>query len=108
MTEQQVAFFMCIAVGIFLIIKEYLRPNKSRMPWRIIASLLAVFSLYFLLYPLKYQSPKKTSPQEIIFLTTGAAVDSVPSDRQVFTSDKSIHQALKGKAEWIPDLYLFL
>ncbi|MBG6234420.1 hypothetical protein IWX76_000975 [Pedobacter sp. CAN_A7] len=108
MTEQQVALFMCIAVGVFLIIKEYLRPNKSRMPWRIIASLLAVFSLYFLLYPIKYQSLKKTSPQEIVFLTTGAAVDSIPANRQVYTSDKSIQQALKGKAVWIPDLYLFL
>lgn len=99
---------MCIVIGVFLIIKEYLRPNKSRMPWRIMTSLLAVVSLYFLLFPLKYQSPKKTSLQEIVFLTPGTAVDSIPSDRQVYTSDKSTHQALKGKAELIPDLYLFL
>jgi hypothetical protein len=108
MMEQQVALFMCIALGVFLIIKEFLRLNKSRMAWRMIASLLAVVSLYFLLYPIKYQSTQKTSPQEIVFLTSGAAKDSIPSNSLVYTSDKSLHAALKGKAEYIPDLYLFL
>jgi hypothetical protein len=108
MMEQQVALYMCIALGVFLIIKEYLRSNKSRMAWRIIASLLAVCSLYFLLYPIKYQSTEKSLPQEIVFLTSGSAKDSIPSNSLAYTSDKTLHEALKGKAEYIPDLFLFL
>lgn len=108
MMEQQVALFMCIALGVFLLIKEYLRPNKSRMAWRMLASLLAVSSLYFLLYPITYQSAKKALPQEVVFLTTGTLITAVPTDREVYTSDKLLHEKLKGKAEYIPDLFLFL
>ncbi|WP_432710610.1 hypothetical protein [Pedobacter sp.] len=108
MMEQQVALFMCIALGVFLLIKEYLRPLKSRMGWRMLASVLAVSSFYFLLYPITYQSETKTLPQEIVFLTAGTPTSSVPTDRQVYTSDKSLQKALKGTAEYIPDLMLFL
>ena len=108
MMEQTVALFLCIALGIFLCIREFLRPNKLRMAWRIVASLLAVLSFYFLLFPLKYQSTAQVFPQEINLLTTGTAVGVNPSKGRLYTTDRSLHAALKGKAEFIPDLSLFL
>ena len=108
MMEQQVALIMCIALGIFLLIKEYLRPNKLRMAWRMIASLLAVLSFYFLLFPLKHQSTAQAFTQEINLFTTGTPVNVKPSKGLVYTNDRSLHVALKGKAAFIPDLSLFL
>ncbi|MDN3588964.1 hypothetical protein QWY86_19970 [Pedobacter aquatilis] len=95
---------------IFLSYKEISRKDKSRLTWRILASIFAVASFLFLLIPLKYKTVVKQNLNEINLLTEGTEIDTalkIQGNRYSLASYKYLE--LKNiKTVQIPDLAYFL
>lgn len=68
-----------LAAIVFLIWKESARVNKSRLPWRIAASVIAVAGLACLILPIaiKVTDTSAMSSREVILLTEGYHPDSI-------------------------------
>ncbi len=68
-----------LATIVFLILKESARVNKSRLPWRIAASVIAVAGLACLILPIaiKVTDTSAMSSREVILLTEGYHPDSI-------------------------------
>ena len=69
---------LCLLMLCFLLWKEITRINKGRITIRVIATLLAVVSLYLMAIPVMYAVTGKTIfSNEAILLTEGADSDSL-------------------------------
>lgn len=68
-----------LAAIVFLIRKESVRVNKSRLPWRIVASIIAVGGLACLILPIAIKDTdiSAMSSREAILLTEGYHPDSI-------------------------------
>jgi hypothetical protein len=81
---QSAMVIIALAVLIGLVWMEIKRPSKSLLVLRIVASIIAVFSLIFLILPFPYSKSNK-STNEIILLTEGYnrdAVDQLKKSKQ--------------------------
>ncbi len=109
MTEYPaIAIIMCLILGAFIIFAEIKRPQKARLLWRVAASLIAVTSLYFMLFPISYEV-KKTGNHVLHFLSSGAlSLDSLPSGVELLTADPKVSKGAKAKVKTIPDLDYYL
>ena len=93
----------------FLLFKEWKRENSSRLWMRMIGSVIAVISLVLLLVPVKYEVEKKDSINELVILTEGVNLDSLPKNKKIYTVDSSLLQKkLSVKPTHIPDLAYYL
>lgn len=81
-TVQYIIIAACLLLAVFLIWKELQRPNRSRLIWRIIASVLAVTSLIFLAIPVYYNTSENIGTNEAILLTDGYNKDSLGAFRK--------------------------
>ena len=72
---------ICLAFAIFLIVKEILRNDKSRLVWRVVASIFMVASFALLIIPITYSIKKIAPANELNLLTEGS----------VFYPKQSIH-----------------
>jgi hypothetical protein len=68
-----------LALLFFLCRTEWLRINKARLLWRIIASVMAVSSLVCMALPLTFTQIKTKNGSEIIVATEGVSRDSILS-----------------------------
>ncbi len=105
-----IALFLCVFLLMFLIFKEVKRTNKNWLFLRLITSIIAVASLFFLIYPLKYEVSQTVKKEEFILLTKGANLDSVlKTNTQLFTLDSEIYSGnSKSKIKFLPDLSYYL
>lgn len=70
----------------FLVWKEITRPNRARLYWRLLASVLAVISLVYLLLPFPLHTGKYTAPDKKVpapAATRSSGIQSVYWQRQV-------------------------
>lgn len=95
----------------FLLFKEISRQNKSRLLWRILATVFAAVSFACLALPVRYYQAKTSdSVNEAILLTEGFNVDSLTTflrskDKTipVFTLDEKLLSARKYSAAFVTD-----
>lgn len=63
---------VCFVLMIFLIVKEVRRVDKSRLRWRLLASILITISFALLLIPITYTIKKEEPADELNFYTEKA------------------------------------
>lgn len=105
-----IALVMCLVLVMLLVFKELIRANKFWMWWRIMASIVAVISLYLMLFPIHYQVQKNKVTNALVFLSPGTERDSIASLPGIkYVSDPILFEKLKsGNSIFIPDLLYFL
>jgi hypothetical protein len=84
---------ICVFLAIFLVWKEYTRPQRANLILRIIASLLAVTALACLILPISYLKDETTPDgHTAILLTRGYKPDSLIGYKNIqqLTADKLI------------------
>ena len=109
MEHPAIAILLSLILGAFLLVGEIKRPQKARLLWRILASLIAAGCLYGILFPIQYEQEEKTGDDVIHFLTSGALPDSnIPSGVDLFTADHLVSRAFKNRVKLIPDLEYYL
>jgi hypothetical protein len=94
----------------FLILKELGRKNKSNLRFRLTASVLAIISLVFILYPIKYDRKVSLSNSTIaILLTEGYSKDSLDKWKgaTLFSTNKAITEK-DNEVQYINDIIYFL
>jgi hypothetical protein len=94
----------------FLIFKEIGRKNKSNLIFRLSASILAIVSLLFILFPLKYDRKVSLSNSTIaILLTDGYSKDSLEKYKgaSLFSTDLAITKK-DNKVQYIHNIAYFL
>jgi hypothetical protein len=94
----------------FLISKEIGRKNKSNLIFRLSASILAIVSLLFILFPLKYDRKVSLSNSTIaILLTDGYSKDSLEKYKgaSLFSTDLAITKK-DNKVQYIHNIAYFL
>mgnify|MGYP003581031905 CR=1 FL=1 len=64
-----IGIVICSLFLIFLLFKEITRKDKSKLTWRILASILSVVSFLFFIIPLKYNTTVKQSLNDINLVT---------------------------------------
>ncbi|MEX6690811.1 hypothetical protein QTN47_25105 [Danxiaibacter flavus] len=77
MQWKYIVLVICLLSASFLFWKELRRDNKARLFWRLLASAVAVSSLYFLAVPLKTRSARTGHKEEAVILTNGFSKDSL-------------------------------
>ncbi len=95
----------------FLLWKEITRQNKSRLLWRILATVFAVVSFACTAFPIRYSRTKKIdSKNEAVLLTEGFNVDSLKSflrskDKTIpiYTIDETLISAENYNASLVTD-----
>src|ERR1700743_1838936 len=84
---------ICCLLALFTLWLEYRRADRSRLVWRITATLVAVAALAGIILPIIYSSRvKATGDNEAALLTENYNVDSISkyNFKTVFTIDKEI------------------
>ena len=84
---------ICCLLALFTLWLEYRRADRSRLVWRITATLVAVAALACIILPIIYSSRvKATGDNEAALLTENYNVDSISkyNFKTVFTIDKEI------------------
>lgn len=97
----------CTLLSVLMIWKEYQRPTRSRLIWRVLATLSVFAALACIALPISYNSPIKTGTNNAILLTLGFDRDSLTKyqNSKLFTADIAIQKANpKLKIKFIPDL----
>lgn len=92
---------LCLLLLGYLLWNELRRPNKARLLWRIIATVLAVTSLAAMVLPIHYHTARSINiVQEAILLTEGFDADSLTqflrtkkSDYPIFSFDETLVSA---------------
>src|SRR5688572_15300842 len=91
-----IVLVVCSLQMVFLVWKEYKRPNKAWLWVRIITSVLAVTCLACLAFPLTVRSKQSVSGSDVILLTKGYSDDLVQQVIEkhqigkIYTGDKTI------------------
>ena len=98
---------------LFLLWKEIKRKNKSRLLWRIVATILGVVSLACMALPVTYRATVQQSiGNEAVLLTDGFNADSVRrvinanANIPVLYFDRQIKAAEQYNAHYVADLSL--
>nr|MBC7612944.1 hypothetical protein [Pseudopedobacter sp.] len=108
MDIKYIAIVCTFLLLIFMLFKEYKRPEQQELLSRLIASVIAVVSFLLLIIPIHYQVSQTVDPEEISFLTNSTNPDSVTQKSKLFTSDSSVLKVLGKKINFIADLNYYL
>ena len=86
---------ICLAFSVFLIVKEIRRNDKSRLGWRLVASIFMVTSFALLIIPITYSIKKVAPANELNLLTEGTLLDSNSYPKQsIHLADLNYHLKL--------------
>ena len=89
----------CLLLGAFLCYKEISRQHKSKLLWRLLASLLMVFSFALLIIPITYTIQKEEPIHELSLITEGVIPDTLVTIKaQKYTLDSSIVSTKKNSS----------
>jgi hypothetical protein len=107
----QIYIFSSLALLlIFILIKEFKRANRSNLLLRILASVFAIFSLYFIASPITFNKRGSfNQSNNAILLTEGYQKDSLATWKgtAIFSTDKALVEKNKN-ARYIADIRQFL
>ena len=109
MEFKYIVILVCFLFGAFLVYKEVARKDKSRLTWRILASLFMVIAFATLILPISYTVEKEEPLHELNLLTAGTSPDSIKTMATKYVLDSSVYKDNKNlKATFIPDLSYYL
>lgn len=106
MNLNYIVILLCLLILAFMLYKEFSRAKKVRLVFRILASILVVFALAFLWFPLKYKSSQAIKQNELILFTEGVNLDSLKAEKAIFyTSDSAVLKEFKSnRIKFLPSL----
>jgi hypothetical protein len=84
---------ICCGLAVFAVWKEYNRPAKKHLIWRIVAALIAVISLAFIAIPIYYSKDITfQDDRSTVLLTDGFVADTLVgfTNSKLFTAEKTI------------------
>lgn len=110
MEFKYIAVLLCLILVVLLSLKEWRRPNKARLIWRLTASYLAIVCFALFIFPISYQVKRAERPHELNVLSDGVSKDTVSSLKgRTVTTDDGLYQSLKiPRVSLLPDLSYFL
>lgn len=84
---------ICIVLALLFSWQEFARPDRRRLPWRLLAIWLALAALACIAIPVSYNGQVPIADQSnAILLTEGFNKDSIPNNAQVFTTNKAVQK----------------
>lgn len=95
-TQQYIIISACLLLAALLVWQEIKRKNKARLLLRIIASILAIISLFLLAIPIQFSAATIISENEAVLLSEGYNKDSVDN---YLSQHKHAHVYTTGKYE---------
>lgn len=110
MEFKYIALVCSVLLCLFLLFKEYQRPNKSWLIGRFLATFFAVSGFLLLVFPIQYTIDRSVNQSEITLLTAGANPDLILNkNTKILSTDSNLFPSLSGfKIEYIPDLSYYL
>ncbi|MFD1258151.1 hypothetical protein ACFQ3S_15190 [Mucilaginibacter terrae] len=85
---------ICVVLALMFSWQEYARPDRRRLPWRLLGIWLALAALACIALPIAYTGQVPLANQsDAVLLTEGFNKDSIPNNAQVFTTDKIIQKS---------------
>ncbi|MFC3562777.1 hypothetical protein [Pedobacter jamesrossensis] len=110
MEFKYIAILVCLILLAFSLFKEFKRTDKSRLIWRILASVLAIGCFALLIIPIKYETHLQQRANEIFLLTDGTNPDSVSKikGKKYILSSANATELKSSKAKSIENLSYFL
>ncbi len=99
--QNTIIYILSALLLLFLVLKEWKRPDKVRKWWRLIASIIAVLCLTALILPINFTYKQKINrSQSLILLTRNFNADSLPTNTTFYSLDDDViatHKKLKIK-----------
>jgi primosomal replication protein N len=84
---------ICVVLAFIFSWQEFARPDRRRLPWRLLAIWLALATLACIALPVSYNGQVPIAEQsDAILLTEGFNKDSIPNNAQVFKTDKVVQK----------------
>lgn len=97
-----IACFMLLSFCIYVEVK---RENKHWLAARILGHILLISCLALMVIPIFYQHKEAQVKNVLTLITEGANLDSLSKiEGKKYYTAPSLHQILKGKATYLPDL----
>lgn len=105
-----IVMLVCLALAIFMVVKEISRRDKSNLIFRLLATFLMSVCFALLIIPISYSIKKQEPAHEINLLTEGVATDTIANIKGVkYDLDSTLFPAKKGvKINHLADLNYFL
>lgn len=86
-----IVIIICILTGVFAVWREYVRANRARLIWRMVAVIITITALACIALPLKYQTDATLQDKhEAVLITDGFDADSLSKYNKLFTTDRQI------------------
>ncbi|MES2374468.1 MAG: hypothetical protein V4557_17965 [Bacteroidota bacterium] len=101
---------MGVILLVFLCRKEFIRANKARLGWRMLASVIAVVCLVCMGLPITFTPPGIVSGNKAIVLTEGADADSIQQFNKAQKQKLVVYQMddlLRGEHMEYDSLHVF-
>lgn len=94
MSWNTIVVIVCMLLATIMLWQEYQRPNRLRLPLRLIATILAALALACIALPISYNSKSTTSIKDGILLTKGFNKDSLAlyQNNKLFTTETAIQK----------------
>lgn len=110
MEFKYIALIACVILGIVLLFFEYRRKNRNNLYGRLAATVVLVFCLALLIFPVQYEVKGVSNSHIINLLTAGTPKDEVlAAGIQSYTTDPGLYQASKKtRVKYIADLIYYL
>jgi hypothetical protein len=110
MEFKYIALICSVLLCLFLVFKEYQRPNKSWLIGRLLTTFFAIAGFLLLVFPIQYTIDRSVIQSEITWLTSGANPDRIlDKNAKLLSTDSNLIQSLtKIKIDYIPDLSYYL
>ena len=110
MEFKYIAILVCLILLAFCLFKEITRADKSRLFWRILASVIAVAYFTLLIVPIKYETHLQQNANEIVLLTNGTNPDSISKikGKKYILGSANTAELKNIKAVPVADLSYFL
>ncbi|HEY0271616.1 MAG TPA: hypothetical protein VGC22_00470 [Chitinophaga sp.] len=107
MNWNTIVFIIAGLLALLLLVMEWRRQDKARLPWRILATVVAVGALAALALPLRLPAPPAPAAAKVIVLTTGFDPDTVNAlyrpHTPVYAADSLAWvKGRRWQAQWMP------
>ncbi|PUZ20712.1 hypothetical protein GA0116948_11334 [Chitinophaga costaii] len=107
MNWDRIVFIIAGLLTIWLVAAEIQRSNKARLPWRLLATVVAIGALLAMALPLRLPPVHAPTQEKVIVLTDGFDTDTV---KALYNPHTSVYAAdslawVKGRrwnAQWMP------
>jgi len=110
MNFQYIVIFGCALLLVICLTFEIKQPDRSRLVWRILATVIAVGCFVLLIIPIQYTIDSPQQANRLTLITDGTNIDSVINitGKKYILSSANTGSLKKAKATVITDLGYFL